>query len=125
MFKGGAGVLNRVITLQSLPALDGPRNDIGELTSSPTTAIENIKAVYEPAGGREFPAFEKRHAETTARFRIRYRNDIDVQALPATHQVLYVEDWELSPPVTRTYDIRHAQIIGRREEIHIQVSEVR
>lgn len=124
-FKGGAGALDRLITLQALPDPDGSRNDIGELIASPADDIVDIKAAYETVGGREFPESERRHAETTARFRIRYRNDVDVQSLPKTHQVTYCEDYDASPIVTRIYDIQHAEVVGRREEIHIHVSEIR
>lgn len=123
MFKGGAGALNRLITLQRLPT-GSTRNDIGEIIGTPQDEIADIRAAYEPLGGREFPEAEKRHAETKARFRIRYRTDLNVQALPETHRVLYVEDYETSPRVTRVYDIKEATVIDRKE-IHIEVSEIR
>lgn len=127
-FKGGAGKLDRLITLQLLPDPndpDAPKNDFGELTSEPVDDIVDIRAAVESVGGREFPESQKRHVETTARFRIRYRGDIDVRALPATHRLTYIEDRNARPTVVRIYNITHAEIIGRREEIHIEVSEVR
>lgn len=128
MFKGGAGRLNRLITLQRLPdasSATATKDSFGEVTGDPTTAICGIRAAYEPVGGREFPESQKRHAETTARFRIRYRPDINVQRVVETHQIAYVEDYDANTRVTRTYDIKHAAVVGRREEIHLEVDEVR
>lgn len=126
VFKGGAGRLNRLITLQRLSdGVNGTKNSFGEVTADPTNALCNIRAAYEPVGGREFPESQKRHAETTARFRIRYRPDIDVQRVLETHQITYVEDYDASSKVTRTYDIKHAAVYGRREEIHFEVDETR
>lgn len=123
MFKGGAGELNRLMTLQRLPT-GSTRNDIGEIIGTPQDEIRDIRCKREQVGGREFPEAEKRHAETTARFRIRYRTDINVQTLPATHHVTYVEDYTTSPRVTRVYNITVAAVIDRKE-IHIEVSEIR
>ena len=125
MFKGGAGKLDRVITLQRLPDPDGPKNDLGELLALPQDEIQDIPAAYEPAGGRAFPEREKRHAETEARFRIRYRSDINVQTLPTTRRIAYAIDHSLSPAIRRIFRITWADVIGRRAEIHIEVSEIR
>ena len=131
MFKGGAGKLNRLITLQRLPDPDGPKNDFGELLAIPVNDIVDIKAAYEPAGTRSFPDREKRYSETEARFRIRYRSDIAVartsarKALPETHRVVYVVDHNTSPAATRLFRITGADVIGQLDEIHIEVSEIR
>lgn len=126
MFKGGAGALNRRITLQRLPDPDGPKNDFGELLAGPVNDIEDIRAAYEAVGTRAFPDREKRYQETTARFRIRYRPGLDIQALPLTHEILYAIDARLSPPLRRRFRITGADDpTGQRFEIHIEVSEIR
>jgi len=125
MFKGGAGKLDRLMTLQRLPDPDGPKNDEGELTELPVNEFENVRCAYEPLGGRAFPEREKRHAETTARFRLRYRSAINVQILSESYRVLYIIDHSTSPAVTRRFRITGADVIGRRDEIHIEVSEIR
>jgi head-tail adaptor len=125
MFKGGAGKLNRLITFQTLPDPSGPKNDFGELLAEPEDYIEDVRAAYEPVGGGEFREAEKRHAETTARFRIRYRSDLNVEDAPEKYRILYTEDYCASPKVIRIYNIQHAAVFGRRDELHFHVSEVR
>lgn len=68
-------------------------------------------AAFEALGSKEFPALQKTHAETTARFRIRYRTGID----PATHRILFDDRlWNIQPPVP----------IGRNVELQIEASVV-
>jgi head-tail adaptor len=121
--------LDRYVTLQRLPDPndpDAPRNDYGELTSEPEDDLTNIRSTrLERVGSQEFPEAQKRHTDTTGRFRIRYRGDINTQTLSATHRLKYIEDYRSSPQVIRYYNITDANIIGRFEEIHIEVSEVR
>lgn len=125
-FKGGAGALNRLIDLKRLPSTTtGTRNSFGDVVDAPVADLRNVRAAYEPVGGREFPESEKRHAETTARFRIRYRPGINVKDVVETHQIDYIEDRSTKTPTTRTYDIKHAVVVGRRDEIHFEVDEVR
>lgn len=124
-FRGGAGALNRLLTLQVLADESGAKNTAGELTGEPQDDLSDLRAVFEVAGGREFPEAQKRQSESTARFRIRYRPDINVQRLPETHRAIYVEDYQASPHVLRIFNILWAAVVGRREEIHIEVSEVR
>lgn len=124
-FRGGAGKKDRLMALQVLPNANTATIVRGEVTGNPVTDIANIRCAFEPLGGREFPESQKRHTETTGRFRIDYRPDVNVRTLPETHLALYIEDYDADSQVTRTFDIKHAEIIGRREEIHIEVDEVR
>ena len=41
-----------------------------------TASFSPLWGAFEMSGGRDFPLGEKRHAETTARVRVRYRSDI-------------------------------------------------
>lgn len=53
-------------------------------------------AEYQPIGSREFPVLQKRQSETTARFVIWYRDDID----PALHRILFEgKHWNISEPL--------------------------
>lgn len=128
-FKGGAGKLTRRITLERLPPADGAKDSFGELTDLPEPDIENIAAVYEVAGSAnrtgEFLASEKRNSEANARFRIRYRPDIDLQKLPATHRIKRTHNPRVHPAIVSYADIKSAYDVGERHvEIVIEVSEV-
>lgn len=71
----------------------------------------NLAAAFEALGSREFPVNEKRYAESTARFRIRYRPGID----SGTHRIIYGG---------RTWDIKPPLVTGRNVELQIEASEV-
>ena len=69
-------------------------------------------AQFQPLGSREFPSFQKRHSQATARFRIRYRSGID----PALHRISYNgKYWDITDPVPD----------DRRRELLIEVSEIK
>lgn len=74
-------------------------------------------AAFEPAGTREFPAAHKTHAETQARFRIRFREGILTDPdWAATHKIEYLgRDWDIQPP---------SQIQGRNFEIQFEAVQV-
>jgi head-tail adaptor len=124
-FRGGPGTLKRRITFQRFPDPEDEalKDSLGEVTGEPTDDFTCF-AAYQPIGGKEFPVSEKRHAETTGRFWIRYRRDINPRTLPATHRISYVENASVTSPVTRTYDIRAVASFGF-VEMHIEVSEIR
>lgn len=120
----GAGSFNRRITFQALTDANTPgasKDDFGETSVPPADSIE-CWAGYETLGGREFPSWQKRASEATARFRIRYRPDINLATVAATHRIRYIEDHDTG--LTRTYDIKSARITDTRREIEIEVSEV-
>lgn len=123
-FKGGAGLLNRRIDFHRMPNANTDATDsYGETITEPTTIISNVMCVYESVGGIEFPAAMKRNSESDARFRIRYRHDIDPRTAPGTLQITYIEDHTQSPAVVRTFDIKHVDVI-RRDELRIEVKEI-
>lgn len=126
--KGGAGSLDRRITFQRLPPATGAKDSFGELTAVPVNDLCNIPAAHEfPGNGNragEFWASEKRHSESTSRFRIRFTPRISTQSLPATHRILS-DELGVCPAVTREYDIKIAYPIGRMTELIIEVSEIR
>jgi SPP1 family predicted phage head-tail adaptor len=76
-----------------------------------------VWGAFEPLGGQEFPAFLKRFAETTARFRIRFRAGID----PDKHRIKLtiagiVSIWDIQPPLP---------VDGRKVEMHIEAREIK
>lgn len=78
--------------------------------------------VFEMLGSREFPAAQKRFAESTARFRIRYRANID----SANYRIVMVLDRESSPITTSTWNIYPVvPARGKRFELLIEASEVK
>lgn len=120
----GAGDFNRMIHFQALKTADTAgvgKDDFGDVDAPATDAIE-CRAAYEAAGGTEFPSWQKTASEATARFRIRYRSDINLSTVAATHQIRYVEDYNTG--LTRIYDIKSARITDTRREIVIEVAEV-
>lgn len=71
-----------------------------------------VYGAFEPLGSDEFPAFNKRHAKSTARFRIRYRPGID----SAKHRIYFQSRvWDIYPPLNPD---------GRKIELHIEATEV-
>lgn len=114
--KGGAGSLRHRITVQ----VKTETNELGSITETWADEFE-AWAAFEPLGSREFPAAEKRHAESTVRFRIRYRHGID----PARHRILITLDPNVSPSDVRIYDIFPPMLVdGKRAELHIEAREV-
>jgi head-tail adaptor len=124
-FKGGAGSLDRRITFQRLPDPDGTRNNFGELTGEPTDDLVGVPAAYDQVGTRQFPEAQKRQTETTGRFRVRYHRGFNVQQLPETHRVTESENPAAIEPIIHIYKITGAYTVGRLDEIHVEVAEVR
>lgn len=112
---GGAGSLDQLITIQ----LKTETNDLGSIEENWTDQLEDVPCAVEWLGSREFPAAEKRHAESTVRFRIRYRHGIEADR----NRILYVLDPNTSPSDVRTFDIFPPMMIGRREGLHIEARE--
>lgn len=68
---------------------------------------------FEPIGSKEFPAAQKRNSETTTRFRIRFRENID----PDKHRILFnAQTWNIFPP--------YAMPEGRRIETWIEATAI-
>ena len=127
-FRGGAGKLNRLITLERLPDAntDTRESRYGDVDAEPVADVVDIPAAYESLGGGEFFESEKRNSEAEARFRIRYRKGLDLQRLPETHRVKRIHDRNADPQVVSFSDIKAAYDLNERHvEIIIEVSEVR
>lgn len=94
------------------------RNEFGDPVEGYHTHFETWGA-YEPLGSREFPATDKRNAESTARFRIPYAGyTLD----PAKHRVVMEFDLAASPPNSSTWNVIGAY--GDRFETIVEVNEV-
>lgn len=93
-------------------------NDLGEEVITYPAATAVVRAEVLDHSGREYLASREAHAETTAKIRIRYRADVDV-------------DWRVvfdpgGNARVRTYDIKHiADFAGRRREQHLLCDEIR
>lgn len=76
---------------------------------------------FEPVGTREFPSFQKVHAESTGRFRIRYRAGID----PNRHRIALTMNFDASPQERTYWDIQRPQAVaGRMSEMVIEAREI-
>lgn len=85
------------------------------------TDLYEVPGCFEVLGSREFPAAQKRYAETTARFRIRYIAGINA----ATDRIVMVFDPGASPIITSTWDIAPPiPVKGKRFELLIEAFEV-
>jgi hypothetical protein len=126
-FRGGAGRKTRLITLERLPdANTDDKDDFGEVIGDPVADIEDIRSAYEALGGREFPESQKRNSETTARFRIDYRDGLDLLRLQETHRVKRIHNRDATTQVVSYSDIKTAYDLNEKHvEIVIEVSEVR
>lgn len=83
-----------------------------------------VWGAFEPVGSREFPMAFKRHEETTARFRIRYRKGID----PAKHRIRFDLDPDIQGSTNeddwRIWNIRPPlPVDGRNIEMQIEASD--
>lgn len=124
-FRGGAGALRRRITLQRLTpgAADSFNARAEEYVDDPD--FVDLPSTYEVVGGSEFPAYQKRHSETKARHRIRYRQDLDLRKLQQTHRVKRIHNRNADPQVVSFSNITTAYDVDERHvEIVIEVSEV-
>lgn len=113
-----AGKLRRVVIFQSRgnQAVDNFRN--------PQDAWANVfedRAEFQALGSLEFQVGWKRYAETTGRFHMRFRSDVD----PAKMRILMYDDrfspaqisiWDIKPPLDPD---------GRQREMFIEVVEVK
>ncbi len=73
----------------------------------------SVYGAFEPVGGREFPVNQKRIAETTARFRVRYRPGVDVDSTRIVHNS---QTWNI---------LAVLPVDGRNIELLIEASELR
>jgi SPP1 family predicted phage head-tail adaptor len=83
-----------------------------------------VWAARERVATKEFPARDKRHEETSCRFRIRYRSDLAVAKVADQYQIIFVLDEDASPINHQTFDIYPPfDPTGRRRELWIEAKE--
>lgn len=111
------GDLSNIVNLQEV---SHTTNAINEDVETWTTLWWDYAAV-EWVGTREFPEAQKRHAESTTRFRLRYRRIPKIN--PAKHRIRMVRDPNTSPPDVSTWNIHGVQYPSRLELL-IEASEV-
>lgn len=121
MFKGGAGALDRRITIQVKVIPEPQDSKGGPIDDWDTLPGIETNAAFEPAGGSEFPMSQKRQAEAIGRFRIRYRSGID----PTKHRVKLIKDRRSKCPQVAYYNILSVTEVTRFRELHLEVSEVK
>jgi len=116
--KGGSGALRHLITFQVKTDTKSSSGAAGETW---TDSFEDY-AAFEPIGSREFRVDQKRHSETTARFRLRYRSGIDVDR----HRIAFAFDPNSSPLITSIWNIHGVlPADGKFAEILVEVSEIK
>lgn len=107
MVDYAAGGYDKRIWIQSKTETQSDSGNVTETWSN----LYNVAAAFEPLGSREFPIDHKRYAESTARFRIRYRPGIGA----GTHRIVYGgKTWNISEPL----------VFGRNVELRIEASEI-
>lgn len=112
-----AGKLDRRITVQIQQETSPITTEFGEPT---TTWVESFQcwAAFEPAGTREFPTAQKMFAETTGRFRMRYREALDPTLNPqvaSEYRILFNSSiWNIQQP----------SLIGRRNDLLIEATNI-
>ncbi len=115
--KGGSGVLRHLITFQV-------KTDSHHLGSAIETWADSFEdyAAFEPLGSREFRIDQKRHSQTTARFRLRYRSGIDVDR----NRIAFAFDPNASPLIVSIWNIHGVlPADGKFGEMYVEVSEIR
>ncbi len=114
-----SGSLRHLLTFQALPKVE-TRDGYGAVTDDYVDDF-TVWGSFEPVGTREFPSFQKVHAESTGRFRIRFRSGID----PARHRIAMTLDSRTSP-IERSYWVieRPQPVGGRLSELVIEAREV-
>lgn len=113
-----AGNLNRRIFIQETAQTKDTFNN----TQDAFAPWSEDLAEFQTLGADSFHANWKRYAETTARFHIRFRQDID----PALHQIILFDDF-FSPAAQSTWTItgKPYDLTGKMRELYIEVSEVK
>ncbi len=107
MKKYGAGSLDRTLKLQvKTQTMDERGSEVEQWADY----VGRVPCAAEFAGSREFPLSIKRFSESTRRFVIRYRDDID----SATMRILYEENPGLMPPAIQVFDIFPPEHIQER-----------
>lgn len=111
-----AGPLDKLLTFERNTTPEGQDNS-GDPLETWNDAF-TVYGAFEPVGGREFPASQKINAETTARFRIRFRPGLDA----AHYRIRFSMPLE-SQDNPRTWNI-HSILPRGPAELVIEASEL-
>lgn len=112
-----AGKLNRPIVFQRN---NGTKDNMQNKQENWVYDFDD-RANFAGLGSAEFPVNWQRFSESSARFSIRFRQDID----PALHRIVLVDD-RFSPAKTHTWDIFPPyDPDGKMRELFIEAKEVR
>lgn len=119
-FKGGAGALDRVITIQTRVEPDPVDRQGGPVPDWDTIPGIDVHAAFEPKRSSEFPQSNKRQHESNAMFRIRYFAGLN----PAKHRIKFIQDRRANPQVVSYFNILSVTEVTRFKEIHLEVDEI-
>lgn len=112
-----SGQLRQLVTFQSKTEVN---DSFGNSVEAWSDAF-NEMAAFEQLGSKEFPTAWKRYAETTARFRIRYRAGIDSDK----HRIVMIFDESASPQVSSIWNIFPPEAAdGKGFELIIEASQI-
>ncbi len=116
-----AGRLRHRLIFQSKP-LPEDQNTFGDALEVWTDAF-TLWGAFEVVGSREFPVAHKRFAESTARFRVRYRSELGDPKAADKYRIVFTLDANSSPIATSTWNIQTPMPVdGRRIEMYIEAS---
>lgn len=116
-----AGELDHILTFQIRTVGTPPTNEYGEPNVTWVTAFE-LRGAFQPLGSREFPVLDKAHAETTARFRTRYKPELDPAEVDYTANPGGVSAIYRIQLGTQLWDIQPPTVIGRKAGLLIEAS---
>lgn len=113
-----AGKLNRPISIEQTTQT----KDTFQNVQDQWLPFDDDRADFQSLGAASFHSNWKRYAETTARFQIRFRQDID----PSIHRIVMLDD-RFSPAVQTTWTITGVPYDqeGNMRELFIEVVEVK
>lgn len=119
-----SGKLRNRIVIQE-KTLPGTKNSFGS-SEEDWSDMLTVMAAYEQIGSKEFPTFQKRFAETTCRFRIRYNALLMRQDAADRYRIKFTLDEDASPPTTQTFNISPPyDPEGRRRELLLEANETK
>lgn len=119
-----AGTLQHLVTFRVKP-LPEDVDTFGEPDEEFVDTFD-VWAAIEFLGTQEFPVTQKRFAETTVRFRVRYDPRIYTTHAADKLQIVTALDPAASPVVTSVWNIQQPiPIDGLLVELHIEASEVK
>lgn len=119
-FKGGAGALDRMITIQTRVEPDPVDRQGGPVPDWDTIPGIDVHAEFQPKRASEFPESNKRQHESNAMLRIRYRAGLS----PDKNRIKFILDRRANPQIVSYFNILSVTEVTRFKEIHLEVDEV-